>query len=86
VDAKYPIWTMLNCASEDIAKEQYGNDLYVLKCIYQAAMDTTGLQDIGVLGEKEMFTNSKLFAMWKETVKFDDESVLPLAQHYLDMA
>jgi hypothetical protein len=86
VDAKYPIWTMLNCASEDIAKEQYDSDMYVLKCIYQATMDITGLQDIGVLGEKEMFTNAKLFTMWKETVKFDDDSVLPLAQHYLDMA
>jgi len=82
VEAQYPIWTVLECASEDIAKEQYG-DIFVLKCIYKAVMDIQGLQDMGVFGSKEAFTNEKLFAMFKEGAKYDDPSILQVAESYM---
>lgn len=83
VTAHIPIWTVLNCASEEIAQEQYGK-MYIQKCIYKATMDIEGLQDIGALGGKELFTNMKLFEMWKETVKYDDDKILNMAEMYLN--
>ena len=81
VEAKYPIWTIENCASPEIAQEQYG-DIYVHKTLYSAEIDTEGLTDLGVLGNKEGFTNAKLFSSWKKDAQYD-KSILDLAESYL---
>ena len=81
VDAQFPIWTVENCASPEIAQEHYG-DIYVHKTLYSTAIDTEGLTDLGVLGNKEEFTNKKLFDAWKKEAKYD-ASILDLAESYM---
>ena len=81
VKSKFPIWTVLNCASTEIAQEQYG-EIHVNKTQYLATMDLNGLTDLGVLGNKEDFTNMKLFEEWVKEAKYEKE-ILSLASGYM---
>jgi hypothetical protein len=81
VEAKIPIWTLLNCASAEIALEHYGN-IYIHKTMYSASIDIEGLTDLGIVGDKEGFTNKKLFEGWRKEAKYD-KSILDLAEYYM---
>lgn len=81
VDSENPIWTIVNCASEDIAKDNYG-DIYILKTLYQAVMDVDELKSLGLGTTREDFSNKSLFEMWKKEAKYSPE-ILGLAESYL---
>jgi predicted phosphodiesterase len=81
IDAQFPVWTVENCAFPEIAIEHYG-DIYVHKTLYSTAIDTEGLTDLGVLGNKEEFTNKKLFEAWRKEAHYDT-SILDLAESYM---
>ncbi len=82
VPAKFPVWTIHNCASEEIAKEQYGN-LYIQKCIYQSTIDISELKDLGVFSGSEVFTTQRLFDLFIGTVSFEDKEIERLTKGYL---
>lgn len=78
-----PIYTVLNCKDENIARSHYGN-IYIRKCIYEISTDMSAFDELSSSLDR---TNGKLsvldlFDEYKKGSKFSPE-VIELSRGYL---
>jgi len=77
VESQVPVWTILNCQDESIAKTHYG-DIYIRKCINNISMNKT---EFSKIAGSENVSIGELFNVWKKQSGYDKD-VLNLAEEY----
>jgi hypothetical protein len=78
-----PVWTIMNCKDEAIAKAQYG-DIFIRKAVYDISMDKEAFAKLGEnlankMGNKVSI--QQLYEEWEKKVSYPKE-VMDLAKSY----
>jgi len=82
-EAMIPVYTIINCRDEDVARAKYGYEVYIRKCLYDVSIDTESLHSItGSADQSRKLSVKDMFDNWVKTMKIPD-NILALAKRYI---